>query len=141
MAIAAQRYIFSVNALKPAQRAVVANEVNGIVGNDEEPGGHPDREVDEASFRRFLPWMVARAKPILRPNDITREPETVHKKMADHNCQHSPDGADEQERQAVKHHMAHRRPGMLGLVLGHPIALGQVIADKMQDELFHRVIG
>ena len=90
-----------------------------------------------AGFRAFGPRVVAGAKPVLRPYQIARQAEAIDQKMRQENYRHCPCGADEQERKAVRDHMAQGRPRASAFVDRHPIALGDIIPKEVQKQLFH----
>src|SRR5207249_477605 len=96
---------------EPAKRTIIAGEVQCVVGDDHEPGGQPGGQaLVIAGFRAFGPRVVAGAKPVLRPYQIARQAEAIDQKMRQENYRHCPCGADEQERKAVRDHMAQGRP-------------------------------
>src|SRR5260370_38932099 len=63
---------------EPAKRTIVAEEVNGVIGDNHEPSGEPDGQaIVVAGFGRFRPRVVAGAIPVLSPYQIACEPEAI----------------------------------------------------------------
>src|SRR5687768_10800553 len=67
---------------EPAERAIVANQVESAVGHDHEPGREPvGSALVEAGLGTLRPGMLAGAEPVLQPDHITNQAVAVDDQM------------------------------------------------------------
>ena len=109
--------------------------VHDVVDNDNEPAGHPGRRVRmKPGFRTFGPGCTARPRPIFQPRDMARQVPAIDDEMrAAYDSKRVDVLRYEEKRQKVKDavHQCGERP--FRLLEGHPLALKQVIANRVSD--------
>ena len=80
---------------------------------------------------------VTRSEEVLSPHNVSSQSEAINEQVRSPDHEPGVHGGDGEEGQRVDGGVAEGGPGGLGLVLRHPVGLGDVVADKVKDELDH----
>ena len=118
-------------------RQAVYQYVHDVIDDDDQPGGHPGRRVRmKAGFRTLGPRSAAGPGAILQPCDVACEVPAIDDEMCTaYDSERSDVLRDEEKRQQVKGAMHQRRERPLRLLQSHPLALQQVIANRVSYQL------
>ena len=118
-----------------SDRQAVYQYVHDVVDNDNEPAGHPGRRVRmKPGFRTFGPGCAARPRPIFQPCDMARQAPAIDDEMRTaYDSKRIDVLRYEEKRQKVKDAVHQRGERPFRLLEGHPLALKQVIANRVSD--------
>jgi len=116
-----------------SDRQAIYQYVHYIIDNDNEPAGHPRWRVRmKPGFRTFGPGRAAWPWPILQPCNMTRQVPAINDEMR---AAYDSEGIDVLRYEKKGHkveeavYQCGERP--LRLLHGHPLALQQVIANRV----------
>ena len=114
-------------------RQAVYQYVHDVIDDDDQPGGHPGRRVRmKAGFRTLGPGSTTRPGTVLHPCDVARKVPAIDDEMRTaYDSERIDVLRDEEERQKVKNAMHQCRKRSFRLLQGHPLALQQVIANRV----------
>jgi len=116
-----------------SDRQAVYQYVHDVIDNDNEPAGHPRRRVRmKPGFRTFGPGRTAGPRAIFQPRNVARKVPAIDDEVRTANNGERIDVLRyEEKRQKVEEavHQCSQRP--LRFLEGHPLALQQVIANRM----------
>lgn len=112
-----------------------------VVSDDEKPHGHPRRDSRRvagaiALFPSRL-QVIETSNPVLCEHDVLRQPEAVDTEVRPPDNEHREWASNQKERKRVDGRVHDRRYVAVHLVPRHPVGLGDVVADQVEDKLDH----
>jgi len=118
-----------------SDREAVYQYVHEVVDNDDEPTSQPRWRVRmKACLRTLGPRCATRPRPVFQPCDMARQVPAINDEMC------TPDDSEgidvlryEKKRQEVKGTVDQCGERLFRLLGGHPLALQQVITDRVSD--------
>lgn len=118
-----------------SDRQAVYQYVHEVVDNDDEPTGQLCRRVRmKPGLRTLGPRRATRPRPVFQPCDMARQVPAINDEMR------TADGSEgidvlryEKKRQRVKGKVEQCGERLFRLLGGHPLALQQVIANRVSD--------
>lgn len=120
-----------------SNRQAIDHYMQDIVDNDDQPPGKPGRRVGpETCFTAFGPGCAPRPGPVLEPGNIARQVPAI-----DNEVRATNDGErirvlrNQEERQQIEAAVDKGGKRASCLLARHPLALQQVVADRVGKEL------
>jgi hypothetical protein len=118
-------------------RKAIYQYVHYIIDNDNEPAGHPHWRVRmKTGFRTFGPGRTAWPRPIFQPCNMTRQVPAINDEMR---TAYDSERVDvlryEKKRHKVEEAVHQRGERPLRFLVGHPLALKQVVANRVSNQL------
>lgn len=111
----------------------VYQDMHDVIDNYDEPAGHPHWCIRmKAGFRTFGPGRAAGPRAIFQPRNVTCQVPAIDDEVRTANNGERIDVLRyEEERQNVEEAVHQRSQRPLRFLEGHPLALQQVIANRM----------